>query len=179
MTIRWERARHLAMGALAAGALAGSAAAQPHGMHPAGMARLEARLQRAEDMLEIQQLLGQYTVAIDAKDWDAYSALFADDGELIFTGAHARGAAEIRAVMARASPPNVRHLTTNIVIKVDGDRATAHSRWTALGGDAENRVSVGGTGSYEDELVRQRGRWRFQRRVVYGDFPTRDPLAAK
>ena len=148
---------------------------------------LQAQLRQVQDILAIQQLLGDYTVEIDAKDWPAYAALFADDGELIFSSARAKGPAAIAEVMARTpppsasgrAPPEMRHLCTNLVIHVDGDHGTAHSRWTGLTTDADGKIKVGGAGRYEDQLVRQHGQWKFLRRVVYGDFPSRDPLAPK
>src|SRR5690242_9682778 len=92
------------MAAAALAALALGTAAQVDAAPAHGMAALEARLQRAEDMLAIQQLLGDYTVEIDAKDWGAYSALFADDGELIFSSARAKGPEAIRKVMQATTP---------------------------------------------------------------------------
>lgn len=168
--------------AVAALALAGSATAAPAS---AGKSA-PAQLREALDILEIQQLLGDYTVQIDAKAWPAYAELFADDGELIFSSAHAKGRAEIQKVMQGAgppaaagrAPPEIKHVTTNIIIHVNGDHGTAHSRWMGLSQGADGKLSVG-TGTYEDQLVRQGGAWKFQRRVVYGDFPFRDPLAAK
>jgi ketosteroid isomerase-like protein len=173
-------------GFTAAALMLAAAAPAAHAAQAAGKS-VQAQLQQALDILAIQQLLGDYTVQIDAKDWGAYSALFADDGELIFSSARAKGPAAIMKTMQGAGPPSaagrappeMKHLCTNIVIHVEGDHATAHSRWTALAADADGKIRVGGAGVYEDQLVRQRGQWKFQRRVVYGDFPFRDPLAPK
>ena len=179
--------RNLVASALALTALLALSVPSAQAARPGRPPSLQAQLRQVQDVLAIQQLLGDYTVDIDAKDWPAYSALFADEGELIFSGVRAKGPEAIRQVMGKTAPvdasgralPELRHLCTNIVIRVDGDHGLAHSRWTALAADADGKIRVGGAGRYEDQLTRQRGQWKFLRRVVYGDFPARDPLVQK
>jgi uncharacterized protein (TIGR02246 family) len=63
---------------------------------------LAARLQRVEDLLEIHQLFVDYGLALDAGDFDAYAALFAEDGEVLLGPVgRAKGRAEIQALMTK------------------------------------------------------------------------------
>jgi hypothetical protein len=69
---------------------------------------------------------------------------------------------------------DMRHILSNVHIVVTGDTATAMSRWTLLSESEDKRTRVGGTGRYDDKLVRENGAWKFQRRVLYRDLPA-DP----
>ena len=63
---------------------------------------LAARLQRLEDLLEIHQLFVDYGLALDAGDFDAYAALFAEDGEVLLGPmGRAKGRAEIQELMTK------------------------------------------------------------------------------
>jgi hypothetical protein len=65
----------------------------------------------------------------------------------------------------------MRHLVTNIVIEGDGDRAHVECYVTAVTGSPQtpNRM----TGFYDDELVKQNGRWLLHRRRLTADLPPR------
>jgi hypothetical protein len=151
-------------------------------------ASLEARLQKVEDILAIQQLLGDYMTDMDAIDYDAYSELFAADGELIFQAYRLKGPKAIRDLMGQgsrgvsksgASTSGLRHMISNIVIRVDGARATSTARWIVMSQGTDSRPILGATGHYEDTLRKDGARWKFQRRVIYADFPYQNPLEAK
>ena len=63
------------------------------------------------------------------------------------------------------------HIALNEMIELDGDRATAVSTWLyVLRGDGDVPV-LAKIGHYDDELVREQGAWRFQRRVAPTDIP--------
>jgi hypothetical protein len=42
---------------------------------------------------------------------------------------------------------------------------------------ADGRPVLGATGHYEDLLRKDGAQWKFQRRVIYTDFPYQNPLA--
>jgi hypothetical protein len=69
------------------------------------------------------------------------------------------------------------HLMSNFVIEVQGDRATAWSRWQFVvpGTGADKRPVIAQAGRYDDTLVREDGRWKFQRRVASSDLPQPNP----
>jgi ketosteroid isomerase-like protein len=175
-----------ALGVLAVAALASAQAATAG---PAAGA-LEARLQKVEDILAIQELLGDYMTAMDAGDYAAYAQLFSDDGELIFQTYRLKGPKAIRELMEQGSPSagaaksgssaaGLRHLVSNIAIRVDGVRATSSARWIVMSQGADGRPVLGATGRYEDSLRKDGDRWKFMRRVIFADFPYQNPLAAK
>src|SRR5690606_2376185 len=89
---------------------------------------IEARLQRLEDLLAINQLFIDYGEHLDAGDFDAYAARFADDGEVMFGPmGRATGRAEIRALMAGMLADRVGstfHIVSSPRIDLRGDTAT-------------------------------------------------------
>jgi len=139
---------------------------------------LAARIQRLEDIEEIQRLLTDYGRLLDTHDLAGYSRLFAEDGEWVGGFGSAKGPAAIQAFMEKnlgATPKNkpgsTYHLLTNFEINVQGDTATAWSRWTFVVTGADNRPAMLYGGHYDDTLVRENGRWKFKRRVAANDIP--------
>ncbi len=136
---------------------------------------LAQRLRRLEDLDEIRQLFIDYGRHLDAGDVEAYAALFADEGEVLLGPiGRAKGRAAIveliTKVKARATTPS-HHLITSPVIRLDGDRATSEVQWTVIRPDAHGKLEVAMFGRHEDELVRERGRWRLLRRRGRVDVP--------
>jgi len=137
-----------------------------------------ARTQKLMDIEEIRTLLTGYGRLLDAHDLAGYSRLFAEDGEWIGGFGSAKGPAAIQALMEknlgvapRSKPGSTFHLLTNFEIDVKGETATAWSRWTFVVTGADNKPSPMYAGHYDDTLVREKGRWRFKKRVVTNDIP--------
>jgi hypothetical protein len=65
--------------------------------------------------------------------------------------------------------PGGRHHVTNLVLRIDGDRATGRAAWMHTGTNAEGRMTIGGFGHYEDDLVKVDGEWLFARRRIYNE----------
>ena len=158
--------------------IAPAAAAAPKG---AAMTA-DARLQRLEDIEQIRILLVDYGRTLDRRDIKAYAGLFARDGEWVGGFGSAKGPAAIQTMIEKAmggtvneGPQKNFHVMTSPRIEVDGDHGRAWSRWTFVGEDAAGKPQVLAAGRYDDELVREDGRWRFQRRVVSGDLPGAAP----
>ena len=144
---------------------------------------LSSRIQRLEDTDEIRTLLLNYGRDLDARDFAAYSLLFAKDGEWVGGFGSVKGPAAIQAFMEKSIPgPNQAHnyhVLTNFVIDVHGDTATAWSRWTFVVPGPDTRPVMAQGGHYDDSLVREHGRWRFKRRVAGNDIPAMVPAAKK
>jgi ketosteroid isomerase-like protein len=138
--------------------------------------RLEHRLQRLEDLVEIQQLFIDYGHHLDRGDFSAYAGLFTEDAELLLGPvARARGRAEIEAVMREALVGQVGssiHIISSPIIELEGDNATAEVMWTALHRDGEGRPVVSMVGRHLDDLVREGARWRIRRRRGLIDMPS-------
>jgi hypothetical protein len=137
------------------------------------------RVQRIEDTMEIERLLLNYGRHLDAREFKAYSLLFAKDGVWSGGMGTVQGPAAIQAFMEKAIPgPNAvhnYHLLSNFVIDVTGDTATAWSRWMFMVPGPNNTAVAAQSGRYEDTLVREDGRWKFKRRVASNDIPSSGP----
>jgi len=142
---------------------------------------LAARVQRIEDIQEIERLLLNYGRHLDARDFKAYSLLFAKDGVWSGGMGTVQGPAAIEAFMEKAIPgPNAAHnyhVLSNFVIDVKGDTATASawSRWQFMVPGPNNTAVAAQSGRYDDTLVREDGRWKFKRRVASNDIPAGGP----
>jgi len=152
--------------------------------HSAESASLAARLQKFEDKEEIQNLLLDYGRHLDNRDFAAYSRLFAKDGEWVGGfGTASGGPAGIQAFMEKSmgTAPNRAknyHLLSNFVITVNGDTATAWSRW-AFVVPGERGAAISQAGRYDDVLVREDGHWRFKRRTASNDTPGPAPAQTR
>lgn len=140
------------------------------------------RLQRMEDAEAIRNLLVDYGRTLDRRDFAAYAALFAHDGVWDGGFGAARGPAAIQAMMEKqiggapiAGTQKNFHVLTNFRIEVKGDAAAAWSRWTFMGEGADHKLTAIYAGRYDDELVREDGRWKFRLRKVTGDGPPAGP----
>jgi len=150
----------------------------------ASAATLEERVQRQEDLHDIEKLLRDYGRLLDARDFAGYGKLFAVDGEWIGGFGRLKGPAEITKVVGeRMTPapgkPPVRgvHVFSNMDITLEGDRATAVTKWQFMTPGADGKPVVLIVGHYSDKLVRENGAWKFRERIAYGDVPFHDPLA--
>jgi len=80
---------------------------------------------------------------------------------------------EVKSVAEEAEAPypaTGRHNITNIVLKIDGDRATGRAYWFHYGNDnPERKAQINSYGHYEDELVKVDGQWLFSKRVIYNE----------
>ena len=141
-------------------------------------AELEARVQRLEDLLAIQQLFIDYGNHLDAQDLDSYASLFAEDGEVLLGPlGRAKGRDEIKTLMAKAMGPGAGsyHLVTNPQVQLDGDRATSVVMWTVVARDENGKPKLTMLGRHVDELVRTSEGWRFARRKGFIDLPGEVP----
>jgi uncharacterized protein (TIGR02246 family) len=146
---------------------------------PLGAQSDGARIKRLEDIHDIQTLLLNYGRTLDARDFKAYSLLFARDGVWSGGMGTVQGPAAIQAFMEKAIPgPNAvhnYHILSNFVIEATGDTATAWSRWMFMVPGPNNTAVAAQSGRYEDTLVREDGRWKFKRRVASNDIPAAGP----
>jgi uncharacterized protein (TIGR02246 family) len=148
---------------------------------PGGLAAIEARLARLEDLEAIRRLLLDYRRYLDTKDFRAYAGLFAADGEFV-----AGPDGEIRAqgpeaifalvdgmrgtLLTDAGGDDV-HIAVNEVIELDGDRARVTSTWVYLVRGQGDVPEVSKIGHYDDVMTREDGGWRFLRREAPMDIP--------
>jgi uncharacterized protein (TIGR02246 family) len=136
---------------------------------------LEARVQRLEDLLAIHQLFVDYGEHLDAGDFAAYAALFADDGEILLGPmGRAKGRAAIQELMEKtlgASVGSTRHVVSGPRVNLNGDTATSTVIWTVFENE-DGKARSTAFGHHHDELVRVDGRWYFKKRKGTVDLPS-------
>jgi hypothetical protein len=123
----------------------------------------------------IRDLLARYTYSGDRGQVDDLAACFSPTGLLQYPGHEACGpqaiAAALRSGTRNPALSFVRHHITNPLIEVSGDTATARSYFTVHADAGPDH-----SGTYDDELVRTDGGWRFARRRVRVDWQARHSL---
>ncbi|MEY2855125.1 MAG: hypothetical protein RL030_2257 [Pseudomonadota bacterium] len=138
----------------------------------------------ANDRAEIEDLQGRYLFALDWQDPELYASTFTEDGVLVWSGGTVNGRTAIVKEMQQAREADAkahaaaaplpafkrRHYVSNLVLRVDGDRATARAFWFEFNNDgADRKPYVGAYGHYEDDLRRVDGRWLFTRRQIFNE----------
>jgi hypothetical protein len=139
----------------------------------------------AEDRAQIMDLQARYMFALDFFDMDTYVSTFTKDGVLDILEYQAKGRDEIRKRLEEARPvfdvskgknaqgpyrATGRHNITNIVLKIDGNKAVGRAYWFHYGNDnPERRAAIDAYGHYEDELAKVNGQWLFSKRVIYNE----------
>lgn len=148
---------------------------------------LESRVQELEDQQAIQRVITDYSAHLDARDYDGYVGLFTPDGVWANGDTRREGQDEIRAMLeglfGEVPEDFVNtssfHQVSNFEIDVDGDEATAKSRFVFVmrgeGGAPTPMLS----GQYHDRLVRTDDGWRIAERVDHTVMPTREEWIAE
>jgi hypothetical protein len=138
---------------------------------------VEDRLRRLEDLEAIHRLFLDYGTYLDAKDFVACSQLWAATGEFVAPFESVRGPEGVLRLLTGMVGEHLAletgqefHVFTNPTIELDGDRATATSMWLYITPDDEGHPRIAQFGHYEDVLVREEGRWKFERRNALRDL---------
>lgn len=127
------------------------------------------------DADEIRNLLGTYCELMDAADWPAVGALFADgeltaeDGSVVASGADAVRALYEKGTRLYDGSPRTKHVTANSVLTITGDGATARSSYVVFQATDGFELQPIISGRYRDEFVRTESGWRFARRQFLVD----------
>lgn len=149
---------------------------------PAAAPSADARIRKLEDELAIRRIINDYSSTLDARDFASYAALFAKDGIWQNGGTVRRGAAEIQQMLLGLfgpTSPGYRnmenyHLVSNVAVDVNGDKATARSRHLLVMRGPDGHPTPTLSGLYEDEFIREDGKWKIARRVDNPIMPTAD-----
>ena len=136
----------------------------------------------AEDRALIEDLQARYMFYLDFHDVDKYVMTFTPDGVLDIGTGEIKGHEAIRKIISgmpkekpsedapKLRPATGRHNITNIVIKVDGDKASGCAYWFHYGNNnPERSMTVDSYGHYEDIIVRTNGQWLFSKRKIYNE----------
>ena len=146
-----------------------------------------------EDRAQIENLQARYMFALDFGDLDTFVTTFAEDGILDIIGMKWQGRKNIKEGLGSMMPPaggdtpeaknaseskdkkplyraTGRHNMSNIVIKIDGDKAVGRAYWFHMGNNnPERKAQLDSYGYYEDEMVKVNGQWLFSKRRIYNE----------
>jgi len=137
----------------------------------------------AEDRSQIEDLQARYMFALDFHDPDTYASTFTEDGVLDY-GPQVKGREAIKKVIADMAkrfadqakdesglrPAVGRHNISNVVIKIDGNKATGRAYWFHYSNNNPKRTgTLDSFGHYEDEMVKIDGKWYFTKRKIYNE----------
>ncbi|MGB2921012.1 MAG: nuclear transport factor 2 family protein [Mycobacterium sp.] len=127
-------------------------------------------LEEISDRLEIQQLLIDYSTAIDQRRFDDLDAVFTSDAYIDYRAAGGIDGPfpEVKAWLSEVLPnfPAYYHMLGNVDVRVTGDTATSRAicfNPMVMGGGQQQIYFVGIW--YVDEFVRTAQGWRMSRRV--------------
>ena len=144
---------------------------------------IEERIAALESREAIRELIHDYGRALDHRDFVAFAALFEpEQGTWVGGFGTATGRDEIFALMderighaGEPVTPTSHHVFTNIEIEieVDGDEATASTKWIFVVPSPEGSPTWRFLGHYEDRFVQRDGRWYFLRREAFSDIAPR------
>jgi hypothetical protein len=127
-----------------------------------------------EDWLEIHTLLMVYAEYIDSDRFTEAAAMFENATYRVdHLAVKYQGAAEIHEFLARRrmypdGTPRTKHVFTNIIIDVDGDRATARSYATVFQQTDVLPLQPIACGRYIDRFERVDSEWCFADRLITG-----------
>lgn len=174
----FQRHRGLLVGVVLAGCLvpaAGGRAAEP------ALEALQRRVQVLEDREAIRSLILAYGQAHDHRDYRAFASLFARNGEWVSGMGSARGPEAIFKLMddtighhPTPEGSGTFHILSNEQIDIDGDRASAVTKWLYVTPGEDGGPESVLLGHYNDEFIREDGAWKFLRREAPVDLPAGD-----
>ena len=127
--------------------------------------QLERRAQAAEDYCDLVNLQGAYGYYVDKGLWDRAAELFAADGTLEIAGRGVYVGRERVCEYLRHLPPYghgtvYNHMQLQPVLHIDSQGGTAKGRWrTLMMVGFLGREGRWGEATYENEYVREDGRW--------------------
>lgn len=156
-----------------------------------GLLSTAALADYANDRAEIENISARYMVAVDSGDIETVMSTWADDGVLEWIGGVENGKDAIRKAMSNfggaailgtlpadaKTRQRTRHQIMNHVIDVNGNTAKTTAYWFAMTNNTPQRdVQLLYMGHYEDELVKQNGKWLFKKRKVFNESLTNRSL---
>jgi SnoaL-like domain len=128
------------------------------------------------DRLEIEALLLRYGTALDTFDSGLLESCFSADAVLEYDAAPPATRAEFvqRAKGLRRFAVS-QHVVTNIVVKIDGDRAWSicYAHAQNVRGEHEGRETYLLAGTYTDTLTRTPAGWRITHRRFVCTYATK------
>ena len=131
-----------------------------------------------DDSRLIENLIYTYAERIDAGDLEAVAELFRHGAIAApAEGSLVEGYEAVLAMYQRATriyedtgTPGTRHLTTNVIIEVEGESAESRSCFTVVQAAPAFPLQAIISGRYRDTFQKVEGTWRFARREMTVDL---------
>ncbi|MFZ0664342.1 MAG: nuclear transport factor 2 family protein [Acidimicrobiales bacterium] len=119
------------------------------------------------DEREIENLVGKYFHYLDDRTPEPWAEMLSDDITIIVYDWELRGREECKTKIfgGQVQGQHGKHIATNTVIKVDGDKAevvTDYFYIAAMGPEKHIRFEILDFGRYFDTMVKVDGRWLFK-----------------
>ncbi len=128
------------------------------------------------DSREIENLIYTYAERIDAGDLSGVAGLFRY-AEMITPAVSAQGYDEILKIYKNATriysdtgTPKTRHLTSNVIININGSSAETRSCYTVFQATDDLPLQAIVGGRYMDMFLQTNGAWVFKRREITVDL---------
>jgi uncharacterized protein (TIGR02246 family) len=131
---------------------------------------------RAQDRVEIEQLMWEYIQALDSHDGEAFVNKFTPDGQFKSSASTAKGRDALKKMVVDAwkkmdaanedgtKKPHMYHIVTNPHIEfIDEDHARYYAYWMGV---LETGGEIVTAGREVNELVKIKGRWLIKIRDV-------------
>jgi hypothetical protein len=157
----------------------------------ATLEELQARIQRLDDIKQVEQLQKIYGYYMDYSEWEKVVDLFADDDPTVEEADRGvyRGKVGIRRYYVDllgngGKPQRPGWLSIQFqlqgVVTIDVGATTAKGRWYAMGMEAKPTTSLHEgelrqtwiSGVYENDYVKENGKWKIKKLHFYLTFRT-------
>ncbi len=145
------------------------------------MPTLEERVRALEDKQEIEEVVLRYGRGLDRLDWDIVRSCYHPDA-FDDSGVHAAPVDEFIAWSMEFVPSIAdltMHVTGNVLIDLDGDRANVESYVVGLhrktGEDGVTRDMIVGARNL-DRFERRDGAWKIAHRTLVYEWSREDPV---
>jgi uncharacterized protein (TIGR02246 family) len=125
---------------------------------------------------EIADLIVTYCQAFDDQNWKEFERLWTDDASFVVDGQSFDGKSVLLDFLTNCLPPGYvsKHMISQPLVQVadDAQTATAQTDVVWIAANFTNAI----VGRYNDNIVKEKGRWKFRRReetpVPYRPGPT-------
>ena len=131
-------------------------------------------LERLLATKEIEDLISRYCISFDDQDWETFAGLWTEDAAFVVGDMAFEGRATMLDFLTTCLPEGYvsKHMISRPLVELETDtRARARTDVVWIAANFENTI----VGRYVDTIVKQDGRWLFQRReeepVPYRDEP--------
>jgi hypothetical protein len=155
----------------------------------ATLEELQARITRLEDIKQIEKLQRMYGYYLDYNEYQKVVDLFSENAESVEISDYGvykgkKGVKSFYLELLGGKPPRVGELSIGMimqgVVDIDPNAKTAKGRWYCMMIEAKPILSLHegelrqlwGNGIYENEYVKENGKWMFKKVFFFLNFRT-------